>query len=121
MIEVNTDIVNEIIETVNYLLKKHPVRYSTNKQLVKNRFNLKELNLKRGMFCYLLFNGSECIYCGISKGVRNRLLSHKKNKDFDYIVLFEFNNSLYWRQSEKVIIKSLMPTYNILYNLSKKL
>jgi len=111
---------NLILEIVTELCNKYPVKYTCGISYFYNSGDLNQLwYLDRKKYCYLLFEGHDCVYCGISKLIRHRILSHRKDKIFDGIVLLEFVDSLYWRKSEKIIIKTLMPIYNNLHNPNK--
>lgn len=111
---------NGFEEILADLEKLEPIKYAISKRYFKLTSNFKELSRLKGMFCYLLIKNNDCIYCGISKSIRHRIVCHTKDKYFDYVILLEFNADLYWRRTEKLIIKTLLPIYNNAYNPNKK-
>ena len=73
------------------------------------------LKLKCRFFNYFLLVEDELIYIGFSKSIYHRMMQHKRDYNFDKILLVEFTSERSARNTEKRMIKLFKPPYNKQY------
>lgn len=75
--------------------------------------NLKPL--KGYTFNYILGSGDEIIYIGYSNNIYHRLTQHKSSRQFDRVILIEFDDEPTARSFEKQLILEYRPKLNNQY------
>lgn len=63
-------------------------------------------------FVYILKNSGQVVYVGCTKDVTRRIMTHKKDKDFDRVSIRRFENKPLALCHERDLIMRLMPKYN---------
>ena len=81
-------------------------------RLERNQITLDLMKVTGRHFVYVLEKNQKVIYVGRSSNLYSRLVSHKSKKDFDVIMLYEYNDKGQCRDCEYYGIKHYKPMLN---------
>lgn len=109
-----------IIDTdKKYNIIKNDIEHMDNLEIKKLRFKFspnKEYDIFNGEYngygVYALYHNEKVVYIGKSKNIKNRIVSHKKDKIFDFVKSIIFKDENLVNLYEPYLIQKYQPKYN---------